>query len=71
MKGKDWKFVVERAELATSPSRDWPRLWLADGGHRTFRDPDFLVVLGDPEIAEMLGIPGAAVCPGELAAPEK
>ena len=41
VKGKTG-LIAERAEPAASLSRDWSRPWLADGGHRTFRDPDFL-----------------------------
>jgi len=38
--------IAERAEPAALLSRDRSRPWLADGGHRTFRDPDFLAALG-------------------------
>jgi len=45
VKGKTG-LIAERAEPAASLSRDWSRPWLADGGHRTFRDPDFLCIAG-------------------------
>jgi len=57
--GKDWDIHAERAELPASLSRDRPRRWLADGGHRTFRDPDFLEVCGVG--AEAIGADGSGL----------